>query len=373
MKKLTCTDERTISLTLANIDHNHIYLSKHMDMFPKDVTGGSSKRDIAKRNIKLHLHGVGSMDTDIDGSKKFFRSRGPIREFIKQNHLRAGDVVRLMKHGAYEYELQPERLARQTISASAPTVPQSMIETLEEATTFPIHGKIKCRACFSGTAQTRDENQWRITNDPGAWGSSDPKYLVLGFSKGFTQADAYMTDHFDKVAFAKFRPRLKSVLVRLGLLSEGADIDSLMTSQEQDWAFGSLVRCSLCRKDSKSGSWAATGPLIKKSFVEQPAATYISTCAERYLGQFSEQLRIGILLGNDDKYIDGLKSVFRKLHPNSFADINAMAFRAGGVIWVNVAHPSGSNGHLQSWLDANKDTKQGKKARQAIEAILLQQ
>lgn len=87
---------------------------------------------------------------------------------------------------------------------------------------------------------------------------------MLGFSKGFTQAKAYKNGDFDKVAFANFRERLKSVLVRLGILDDRTDIDTLFKAEQKLWAFGSLVRCSLCRKDPQSRKWAATGPLVKK-------------------------------------------------------------------------------------------------------------
>lgn len=350
---------RTVAINQANINNGHIYLSKHMDFFPRDLIGGSNKQTKARHEALLTLHGVGPVKTDIDGQKKFFRCRGPIRQFFRNNRLKAGDQVEIIKQGPYDYEVRP-LLARET----APT-----IVTITADVSLPTHGRIVCRDCFEGDADVQASGEWQITNDPGAWGSRTPKYLVLGFSKGFTQANAYQEGDFDCVAFARMRPRLKQVLVRLGLLEETANIDSLLTAGEHDWAFGSLVRCSLCRRDPKSGEWAATGPLVKRSFAEEPARTYVDNCSQRYLTRFPEGLRVGILLGNDDDYVAGIKALFEKNHPDTYRDINAVAFEAAGITWVLAGHPSGSNGHLAAWLAAAPSNKQGAKALNAIEAI----
>jgi hypothetical protein len=90
--------------------------------------------------------------------------------------------------------------------------------------------------------------RWQAVNDPGAWGSSAPKILILGFSKGFTQAGAYRTGKFEDVPFKGMRPRLTEMLQSLGLLSNREAIDTKMLASEKDFAFGSLVRCSLARR-----------------------------------------------------------------------------------------------------------------------------
>ncbi len=53
---------------------------------------------------------------------------------------------------------------------------------------LPAHGKIECRVCYQDSKEKAIEPalRWRMDNNPGAWGSSNPEYLVLGFSKGFT-------------------------------------------------------------------------------------------------------------------------------------------------------------------------------------------
>jgi len=70
-------------LTQGNIDHNHIYLREFFDRFPKDVIGGSSKRQSAGREITICWEGGVQVATDLDGTKKLFRARGWIEAFFR--------------------------------------------------------------------------------------------------------------------------------------------------------------------------------------------------------------------------------------------------------------------------------------------------
>ena len=58
---------------------------------------------------------------------------------------------------------------------------------------LPMHGRVTCTDCFTAGGvefdRTRLEGDgWRITSNPLAWGSATPEIVVLGFSKGPTQA-----------------------------------------------------------------------------------------------------------------------------------------------------------------------------------------
>src|SRR5215211_4495813 len=112
---------------------------------------------------------------------------------------------------------------------------------------LPAHGPIACRRCFTGPDPVQDVGSWRMVNDPGAWGSTTPRVPVLGFSKGFTQANAYKNGNFEAVPFARMRPRLTEVLQVVGVLDESDIVDHRMVATETELAFGSLVRCSLSR------------------------------------------------------------------------------------------------------------------------------
>lgn len=59
---------------------------------------------------------------------------------------------------------------------------------------------------------TTDDRRFHVVNDPGAWGAADPEILVLGISKGFTQARALESGEFDSVPFRGIRDRLQEAL-----------------------------------------------------------------------------------------------------------------------------------------------------------------
>ena len=56
---------------------------------------------------------------------------------------------------------------------------------------LPPHGHIACRRCFTADGPSQMIGKWQMVNDPTAWGSTTPVILILGFSKGFTQANAF--------------------------------------------------------------------------------------------------------------------------------------------------------------------------------------
>jgi hypothetical protein len=234
---------------------------------------------------------------------------------------------------------------------------------------LPSHGRISCNACFEGASSTSQPHaKWRMTNDPGGWGSSTPTYLVLGFSKGSTQANAYANGRFEDVAFAGMRSRMTRSLRHFEWLKTSETADQMIADPNGRFAFGSLIRCSVARLDAvaaKKGDvrYSCTGPLINKSFEEIP--TIISTCSRRFLVDLPPTLKIVIFLGNGDKYVDGCQEVVRTLYPQSFRRINPMAVSADNRLWLHLSHPSGLNGHFETWLSG--DIESGGRKRLWVE------
>lgn len=223
---------------------------------------------------------------------------------------------------------------------------------------LPSHGKIECRICFSAAdASVRKPNtDWKMVNDPGAWGGgAKPDYLVLGFSKGATQAGIYESGRFEDIAFAGMRPRLTEALRAMGAMSDHETSDAKISDLNSNIAFGSLIRCSVSRIDktasAKAGQdvYACTGPLITKSFKEIPEV--ISNCTKRFLSDLPRSIKTVFLLGNTDSYVTNCQSVLRSLFQNAFRQINPIAVVADGRVWVHIAHPSGLNGHFKTWLN----------------------
>jgi len=97
--------------------------------------------------------------------------------------------------------------------------------------TLPAHGRVACNACFATCSSIafdrtqRVEENWRITANPLAWGSADPEIILLGFSKGPTQAGALATSAHDEIAYRGGRKQIGKILRHVGLLPGVSDDD----------------------------------------------------------------------------------------------------------------------------------------------------
>ena len=234
---------------------------------------------------------------------------------------------------------------------------------------FPKHGQISCDKCFPNGERQIQIGNWQIRNDPGAWGSSDPEIIVLGFSKGATQADIYQSGKFDDIAFGGKRSRknLTNILRCVGILNESEAADDKIRDSEKIFAFGSLVRCSLARYDKKKSAYATSGTLINKSFSEIPEI--IETCADTFLADIPSSARLVLMLGTSDPYIKNCKNTVKSLYPNEFEEFNTVAYGTGHILWVHLTHPSPGNGTVKSWL--NGEGKAGGKMSEAKNIIRL--
>jgi hypothetical protein len=232
---------------------------------------------------------------------------------------------------------------------------------------FPTHGRLACSLCFSAPGATISSGNWRFRNDPGHWGSSTPKILVLGFSKGAKQADA---GSFEDVAFAGNRRNLQRVLATLGLVTESEDFNDRFRSVESCFAFASLLRCSAAMLDERTGKFMTSGPIILRSFRDANPKRMLENCANQFLRYLPSQLRLVLMLGAATSYIARCQKLIGSIHADSFSSINPVAYSAGKVTWVHVPHPSGSNnGYIKDWVSASATSSMGAKRELAKKAI----
>jgi hypothetical protein len=232
---------------------------------------------------------------------------------------------------------------------------------------FPTHGRIACRRCFTSNEQSQTVGKWQMVNDPAAWGSTTPSVLLLGFSKGFTQANAFRTGRFEDIPFKDMRPRLTEELRLLGIIGKSETVDKKMVATETDMAFGSFVRCSLSRTN-KEGKLVCTGEVMPKAFAEEISVN-LETCARTYLADLPSSVKLVLLLGTTDAYIKGCRNVVQSLYRDRFLEINDVSYRTGSITWVHVSHPSGMNGHHNIWMRGDPSTKPGLKRNLAMKAI----
>jgi hypothetical protein len=123
---------------------------------------------------------------------------------------------------------------------------------------LPAHGRIACALCHSDPNHvkfehtTRTEGNWRIIANPLAWGNENPEVLVLGFSKGPTQAGALATFDHNEIAYKGGRGSVGKILAHLGLIgSSAAELSSAVSNAIADttgrFHFGSLSHDIDCR------------------------------------------------------------------------------------------------------------------------------
>ena len=217
---------------------------------------------------------------------------------------------------------------------------------------LPQHGKINCRHCFNSADSNmfKPHPLWQLRDDPGAWGGSAPEILVIGFSKGSTQANIYEKGNFEDVAFGGLaRIRLDQALKRVGLLSYNEHVTNHIENPKYKFAFGSLVRCSLTR-ETKDGKHLSSGPLIVKSFKEIP--NILENCAQKFIGDLPKCTKTILMLGISSAYIKGCFKLLSRIYPK-LQKINSVSYYDGSRLFVHITHPSPGNGHFSSWKKGN--------------------
>jgi hypothetical protein len=203
-----------------------------------------------------------------------------------------------------------------------------------------------------------------------SWGAIDPKYMVLGFSKGANQAEIALSAPHDSVAYRGFRPTLTAALRVLGLLGPNETVDEHISKEEPDWAFGSVVRCTIEKLNRETGKFEKSGDVIAQSARRGARSDWIGQCLTQHLGVLPTRLETVVMLSNDDAYVEACFAAVRRLHTR-VRRINEVAYGDGRATWVHIVHPAGTSGrHIPAWLNGEFG-KQGRKMRAATAALAL--
>lgn len=99
-----------VELTAGNIRNSHIYLRDLFNRFPEETVGGSNRHEKAAREINVDWGGAAPAQTDLDGSKKLFRSRSWIKSFFEANDAAAGDRVQVEEMEPYSYRVRLKKM-----------------------------------------------------------------------------------------------------------------------------------------------------------------------------------------------------------------------------------------------------------------------
>ena len=232
------------------------------------------------------------------------------------------------------------------------------------------HGRMSCNRCWTNiSAEIQETGAFRLVRDPGHWGSADPTTLVLGIRKGNTQVSAFPTDPFDVVAFRRIRDRLLQVLQAVGLLPSEtlAGFERRFCAGEREYAFASVLRCSMTGFDRKKGIYTSDSPNVAPAFKSGSAGyRFAAACVDQHLGKLPSATKRVLLLGTTDAYVDNLRDLIARTR-GGIDVVNAVAFKAAGVLFVNLCHPSKGNGYFGAYL--RSEGKSGEKRRMAQAAL----
>lgn len=240
---------------------------------------------------------------------------------------------------------------------------------------LPTHGFIGCRSCYSGQGNSHefsnaDGSKWKIEQPNAAWGSANPKVLVLGFSRGGNQSKPGIS--FDEIAFKGMRTQLAKILSSLRLL-RGEAIDERIRASERDFAFGSLIRCSVSQWEDSTASYSKSGNSILQRFAKGDATKLVAEqCGKNYLANLPEATRLVVLLGNEEKYINFCRELIDRVRGDA-KWVTPMAYDSKGVRFVHVIHAKAQGRLIPDWL-AGQGSQVSKKAdaTMAVQELQLQ-
>jgi hypothetical protein len=247
---------------------------------------------------------------------------------------------------------------------------------------LPDSGRINCTLCygrpivFDETRTESGDKDWRITANPLAWGNPRPEVLVLGFSKGPSQADELRRLPHNDIPYRKGRLQVGKILVHVGLLP-AASPDELKSSVERAIAdsngrfgWGSLIRCTVERFDTKKRDWVGSGGMINQ-FMATPFGKNISTaCATRFLRDLPQETKLIMMfgLGVGGAYVGMARKVIQAARPGDWRTVNEVAYTDGKVTVVHVEHFASQGANIPNWLGQNNHPRAqlGRLAKEAV-------
>lgn len=251
---------------------------------------------------------------------------------------------------------------------------------------LPHHGRIECNLCHVGQSASFDQTRtvdrdWRITCNPLAWGNHAPEVVVLGFSKGPTQAGALAASPHDAIAYKGSRANVGKIMAHVGLIPKAPShaytgyVDRLIAERNGRFHFGSLVRCTVERQEQSTGKWKGSGGGMLDKFVATSFGRIVTTnCGQRFLGDLPSSAKVILMFGLGTKmnYVRESRQIFNRVRPGAWRTINSCAYTDGSITVVHVEHFAAQGALIPNWL-GEKDHERsalGIEARAAVTSAL---
>ncbi len=251
---------------------------------------------------------------------------------------------------------------------------------------LPCHGKIDCNLCYKGQSVSFDhtqqeDNGWRISANPLAWGNATPEVVILGFSKGPTQAGALTAAPHNEIAYKGGRVAVGKILAHVGLIPGGDNtalketVNGIIADSSGRFHFGSLIRCTVERYDEKSDQWKGSGGGMLDKFVATSfGASVAGQCSKNFLSNLPSKTRLVVMfgLGTRGNYVTEARKLIEKARPGNWSTVNEVAYSDGKVTFVHVEHFASQGALLPNWLGENQHDRSrlGLFARDAVQLAI---
>lgn len=231
---------------------------------------------------------------------------------------------------------------------------------------LPDHGKISCQLCFdaptSFDVSKTGTDTWRITNNPLAWGSKTPEILVLGFSKGPTQAGSLTNTPHNQIAYKGSRLNVGKILSRLKLIEQntnenlGLYVDKLISNPNGRFHFASLVRCTVERLDKKTATWKGSGGGMLDKFVATSFGNRVAeNCTTKFLSDLPDSVKLVVMFGLGTKlnYVSECYKLFQGACLGDWTKLNDVSYTNERLTVVHVEHFASQGALIPNWLGVN--------------------
>lgn len=231
---------------------------------------------------------------------------------------------------------------------------------------IPLHGRVDCTACYRGASvvfnkTVSTEGDWRITANPLAWGNPRAEILVLGFSKGPNAIKALVTQPHDAIPYAGQRHNVLKILSRVGVMKRDADVNRLIADRSGRFAWGSLICCTVERREE--GEWKGSGGGMLDRFVATPFGRGVaSNCASRFLAELPPETKLVILfgLGTKQNYVPEARKLIELARSKArWREVNEVAYTDESVTFVHVEHFAAQGPLIPGWCGDPNPKKDG--------------
>lgn len=251
---------------------------------------------------------------------------------------------------------------------------------------LPASGQIACARCFSSCGASiqfdqtkRTEGDWRITANPMAWGNVTPEIMVLGFSKGPTQAGALVSTPHNEIAYKGGRHNVGKILAHVGLIA-GDDpanlslaVSQAISDTQGRFHFGSLIRCTVERYESGSSVWKGSGGGMLDKFVATPFGREVAgNCADQFLAALPSVTKLVVMFGFGTalNYVRESFKLYERVRKGSWKWLNDVSYTDGKIIVVHVEHFASQGPLINQWRGVDGHSR-GRYGRMAQESVAL--